>query len=132
MIIDKAVLQVLANHCAAAAESMGYTLMRTAYSTFVKETEDFSCQILTLSGQTVASPKSMGATWYTGLDYGAVIRMFDDYQEGDVYCTNDPYSGYVATHSPDLHMWKPIFHEGEIVCFVGPDRTDITTRSRSR
>jgi N-methylhydantoinase B len=119
MIIDKAVLQVLANHCAAAAESMGYTLMRTAYSTFVKETEDFSCQILTLSGQTVASPKSMGATWYTGLDYGAVIRMFDDYQEGDVYCTNDPYSGYVATHSPDLHIWMPVFSGGELVCFVG-------------
>ena len=119
MIIDRAVLQVLANHCAAAAESMGYTLMRTAYSTFVKETEDFSCQILTLSGQTVASPKSMGATWYTGLDYGAVIRMFDDYQEGDVYCTNDPYSGYVATHSPDLHVWMPVFSGGELVCFVG-------------
>jgi N-methylhydantoinase B len=119
MIIDKAVLQVLANHCAAAAESMGYTLMRTAYSTFVKETEDFSCQILTRSGQTVASPKSMGATWYTGLDYGAVIRMFDDYQEGDVYCTNDPYSGYVATHSPDLHIWMPVFSGGELVCFVG-------------
>lgn len=119
MIIDKAILQVLANHCAAAAESMGYTLMRTAYSTFVKETEDFSCQLLTREGKTVASPKSMGATWYTGLDYGAVIRMFDDYREGDVYCTNDPYSGYVATHSPDMHLWMPVFHKGELVCFVG-------------
>lgn len=119
MIIDKAILQVLANHCAAAAESMGYTLMRTAYSTFVKETEDFSCQLMTRTGATVASPKSMGATWYTGLDYGPVIRMFDDYQEGDVYCTNDPYSGYVATHPPDMHIWMPVFHKGELVCFVG-------------
>ena len=119
MSIDKATLQVLANHCAAAAEAMGYTLMRTAYSTFVKETEDFSCQLMTRTGQTVASPKSMGATWYTGLDYGPVIRMFDDYREGDVYCTNDPYSGYVATHSPDMHIWMPVFAAGELVCFVG-------------
>jgi N-methylhydantoinase B len=119
MIIDKATLQVLANHCAAAAESMGYTLMRTAYSTFVKETEDFSCQLMNSRGATVASPMSMGATWYTGLDYGPVIAMFDDYREGDVYGTNDPYSGYVATHSPDMHLWMPVFHGGELVCFVG-------------
>lgn len=119
MIIDKATLQVLANHCAAAAESMGYTLMRTAYSTFVKETEDFSCQLMNSRGATVASPMTMGATWYTGLDYGPVIRMFDDYREGDVYGTNDPYSGHVATHSPDMHLWAPVFHGGELVCFVG-------------
>ncbi len=117
--IDTVTLQVLANHCAAAAESMGYTLMRTAHSTFVKETEDFSCQLLTPDGLTFASPRSMGATWYTGLDYGSVIDMFDDYREGDVYMTNDPYSGYVATHSPDVHMWKPVFSQGELVCFVG-------------
>uniref|UniRef100_UPI003BA2F557 hydantoinase B/oxoprolinase family protein n=1 Tax=Agrobacterium tumefaciens TaxID=358 RepID=UPI003BA2F557 len=72
MSIDNIRLQVLANHCTAAAESMGYTLMRTAYSSFVKETEDFSAQLMTPSGQTFASPQSFGATWYTGLDYGPV------------------------------------------------------------
>ena len=75
--LDSTNLQVLANYCAAAAESMGWTLMRTAHSTFVKETEDFSCQVLTRSGLTVASPKTFGATWYTGLDYGDVISRFD-------------------------------------------------------
>jgi N-methylhydantoinase B len=119
MSIDKARLQVLANHCAAAAESMGYTVMRTAHSTFVKETEDFSCQLMTPAGLTFASPRTMGATWYTGLDYGPLIAMFDDYREGDIYCTNDPYSGFVATHSPDMHLWRPVFSQGELVCFVG-------------
>lgn len=118
MKLDNTTLQVLANYCAAAAESMGWTLMRTAYSTFVKETEDFSCQVLTRDGLTVASPKTFGATWYTGLDYGDVIRLFD-YEEGDIYVTSDPYSGNVATHTPDLHMWKPVFRDGEIVAFVG-------------
>lgn len=118
MNLDKTTLQVLANYCAAAAESMGWTLMRTAYSTFVKETEDFSCQVLTRDGLTVASPKTFGATWNTGLDYGDVIKLFE-YEEGDICVTSDPYSGYVATHTPDIHMWKPVFHEGEIVCFLG-------------
>lgn len=112
-------LQVLTNHCTAAAEAMGYTLMRTAYSTFVKETEDFSAQLMTPAGKTFASPKSFGATWYTGLDYGRVIAMFDDYREGDIYLTNDPYSGFVATHTPDMHVWKPVLRDGRLICFVG-------------
>lgn len=119
MAIDNTQLQVLANHCTAAAESMGYTLMRTAYSSFVKETEDFSAQLMTPQGQTFASPRTLGATWYTGLDYGPVIRLFDDYREGDIYITNDPYSGFVATHTPDVHLWKPVFRKGWLVCFVG-------------
>lgn len=116
--LDSTNLQVLANYCAAAAESMGWTLMRTAHSTFVKETEDFSCQVLTPAGLTVASPLSFGATWYTNLDYGGVIERFD-YREGDICITSDPYSGFVATHTPDIHMWKPVFRDGHLVCFVG-------------
>jgi N-methylhydantoinase B len=118
MNLDSTTLQVLANYCAAAAESMGWTLMRTAHSTFVKETEDFSCQVLTPEGKTVASPTSFGATWYTGLDYGGVLSRFD-YREGDICITSDPYAGYVATHTPDTHIWKPVFRDGELVCFVG-------------
>ncbi len=119
MTIDSSTsLRVLANYCAAAAESMGWTLMRTAHSTFVKETEDFSCQVLSPEGLTVASPRTFGATWYTGLDYGGVISRFD-YREGDICVCSDPYSGFVATHAPDLHMWKPVFWEGELMCFVG-------------
>jgi N-methylhydantoinase B len=116
--LDNTTLQVLANYCAAAAESMGWTLMRTAHSTFVKETEDFSCQVLTPEGLTVASPKTFGATWYTGLDYGGVIPLFD-YREGDICLTSDPYAGFVATHTPDVHIWKPVFYHGDLVCFVG-------------
>ena len=31
--------------------------------------------------------------------------------------TNDPYSGFVCTHPPDMHIWKPIFHKDELVAF---------------
>jgi N-methylhydantoinase B len=118
MRFDKSELQIFANYCVAAAESMAYTLVRTAHSTFVKETEDFSCALASVDGLTFASPRTFGATWYVGLDYGPVIRSFTDYQPGDVCMTNDPYSGYVATHTPDVVMWKPVFYEGEIICFV--------------
>ncbi|UPJ47887.1 hydantoinase B/oxoprolinase family protein [Bradyrhizobium sp. 200] len=119
MNFDKSELQILANYCIAAAESMAFTLARTAHSTFVKETEDFSCTIMTPDGQTFASPRTLGATWYSGLDYGPLLKLIDSYEPGDVCFTNDAYSGYVATHTPDIVMWKPVFHEGELICFVG-------------
>jgi N-methylhydantoinase B len=119
MAIDKVTLQVLANHCRAAAENMAYTLYRTALSTFVKETQDFTVMLTDPAGLTVAVPMDLGATWYPGISYGRAIKMIDGYREGDIGFTNDPYSGYLATHAPDLHLWKPIFHSGEIVCFAG-------------
>lgn len=118
MAFDKSELQIFANFCVAAAEAMAFTLIRTAHSTFIKETEDFSCALATVEGLTFASPKTLGATWYAGLDYGPVIRMIGHYRPGDICMTNDPYSGFVATHTPDVVMWKPVFHDGEIVCFI--------------
>lgn len=118
-MIDKVTLQVLANHCRAAAENMAYTLYRTAHSTFVKETEDFTVMLMDPTGRTVAVPMDLGATWYPGIDYGAAIAMVGDYKPGDIAFTNDPYSGFLATHTPDLHVWKPVFHEGRLMCFVG-------------
>jgi N-methylhydantoinase B len=118
--IDKVTLQVLANHCRAAAENMAYTLYRTAHSTFVKETEDFTVMLMDPVGLTVAVPMDLGATWYPGIDYGRAIALVEGgYRQGDIAFTNDPYSGFLATHAPDLHCWKPIFHEGELVAFAG-------------
>jgi len=118
MSFHKSSLQILANYCVAVTESMAYTLMRTAHSAFIKETQDFSCLLLTPQGQTFASPKTLGATWYPGLDCGAVLPLTEPCQPGDICMTNDTYSGYVATHTPDITMWKPVFVDGEIVCYV--------------
>ena len=118
-MFDKMTLQVLANHARAAAENMAHTLHRTAHSAFVKETQDFTVMLMDRSGDTFAVPMELGATWYPGLTYGRAIDMVDDYSPGDVAFTNDPYSGHVATHAPDTHLWKPVFAEGEIVAWTG-------------
>ena len=118
MPIDQVTLQIFANHCSAAAETTARTLLRTAHSTFVRESEDFTIGIVTPKGQTFASPFSFGATWFVGLDYAAALALIDEYHEGDICLTNDPYSGFVCTHSPDMHLWKPVFYQGELLCFV--------------
>jgi N-methylhydantoinase B len=120
MRTNPVMLQVLRNHTRAAAESMATTLYRTAHSTFVKETEDFTIQLLDANGKSCAVPIDLGATWYPGLDYeGALGLVPGGYEPGDIAMTNDPYSGQVATHSPDIVMWKPIFHEGRIIAYAG-------------
>lgn len=120
MRTDPVTLQVLRNHARAAAESMATTLYRTAHSTFVKETEDFTIQLLDARGKPCAVPIDLGATWYPALDYEAAIGLVPGgYRPGDIALTNDPYSGFLATHSPDIVMWKPVFHEGEIIAFAG-------------
>src|SRR5260370_35332799 len=98
---------------------MAYTLHRTAHSTFVKETQDFTVMLTDPAGATVAVPMDLGATWYPGISYGRAIAMIDDYRQGDIGFTNDPYNGYLATHAPDRHLWRPRFHDGEIVCLAG-------------
>ena len=88
MAIDKVTLEILKNHCRAAAESMAYTLHRTAHSTFVKETEDFTTGLTTPDGETFAAPVELGVTWFVGLNYKTVIEMIDEYGEGDICMTN--------------------------------------------
>lgn len=118
-MFDTMTLQVLANHARAAAENMAHTLHRTAHSAFVKETQDFTVMLMDQGGDTFAVPMDLGATWYPGLTYGRAIALVDDYRPGDVAFTNDPYSGHVATHAPDTHLWKPVFADGEIVAWTG-------------
>ncbi len=116
--LDPVTLQILKSHFEAAAESMAYTLLRTAHSAFVKETEDFTSGLVTPCGQTFASPKDLGATWFVGLDYAGVIGAIDNYAPGDICVTNDPYAGFVCTHAPDMHLWMPVFADERLVCFA--------------
>ena len=105
MRIDPVTLQIFANHAQAAAESMAFTLFRTAHSTFVKETEDFTTGLATPDGMTFASPRDLGATWFIGLDYAMPSRMVGDYRPGDICITNDPYSGFVVhPHARPAHV----------------------------
>jgi len=116
--VQRTDLQVFINHCVSAVEATAATIVRTAHSAFVKETQDFTCALLTPEGATFAVPRRSGLNMLAGLDYGPVVGALDDYRPGDVGLTNDPYSGAVATHTSDIHAWAPVFHEGDVICFV--------------
>ena len=102
MAIDKVTLQVLANHCRAAAENMAYTLYRTAH--FHLRQGDGG---LHGDAHRPYRARPSPCRWISappgipGINYGRAIAMIEDYEPGDIGFTNDPYSGYLATHAPD-------------------------------
>lgn len=115
---DPIELAVFSNLVAAVAEEACGTLERTAYTTFVKESNDFCVALATPDGTFFAYPRKSGVTTFIGLPLEEVIAGVADWQPGDVLLSNDPYStGGLVTHAPDLNLISPIFFDGELVAF---------------
>jgi len=116
--IDRVTLEILRNHYQAVVEDMARIMERTAYTTFVKETADFSTGLVSSGGEYVAYPWNLGASSYLGLNMAHTLAYFDHYDEGDIVICNDAYlSGPLCTHLPDVHILRPIFREGRLICW---------------
>ena len=118
-MIDPIRLELLKNALAMISDNMMVSVIRTSRSTLVKANLDFSAAICdgdgTMVAQGLALPAHLGAMMpaLTGcLDY-----FGDDIQPGDVFANNDPYAG--GSHLNDIFMFKPVFKDGERVCFLG-------------
>ena len=103
----------------AIAEGMGYTLERTSHTTFIKESADFVTAVATPGGEFFCYPRTIGVSSFLGLDMTPTLRQFTDYAPGDVIITNDPYAtSGLATHLPDIHLYKPVFVGDTLLCFA--------------
>jgi N-methylhydantoinase B len=106
---------------ASAAEEMGVTLQRSAFSPNIRERLDFSCAVFSRDGKMVAQaahiPVHLGSM---PASVEQAIRAFGGpsgaFQQGDVVVLNDPYRG--GTHLPDITMVSPVFAGGQIAYFV--------------
>ena len=120
MRLDALTLELLRNYLHGAVEDMAYAVERTAHTTFVKETADFTCGLLNPSGEFFAYPVELGVASMAGINYARTIESVGPLGHGDVIITNDPYSSLAAaTHLPDLHLVRPIFWEGRLVAHGG-------------
>lgn len=119
MRTDKVTLEVLKSYFVAIADGMGHTLERTSHTTFVKETADFVTALATPAGEFFAYPRSIGVTSFLGLNMSAALAAVGPLRPGDVVITNDPFTtGGLATHLPDIHLFKPVFDGGELFCIA--------------
>jgi N-methylhydantoinase B len=116
MRLDALTVEILRNYLQGAVEEMAYVVERTAYTTFVKETADFTCGLLNPSGKFFAYPVELGVASFGGISYAETLEAVGPLEPGDVVITNDPYgSAAAATHLPDIHLVKPIFWDNRLV-----------------
>ena len=119
-MIDPITLEVLRHRFFAIAEEMGAALIRTSYSTNIKDRRDASCALFDRHGETIAQaehiPIHLGVLPW-GIK-GALKHIdIDALQSGDAILHNDPFIG--GTHTPDLIIFVPIFFEDQLVAFAG-------------
>ena len=117
---DKITLEILANRYQAVVDEMAQVLFRTAHTVFVKETQDYGTVLVSPGGEVFAAPRRYGVMMMVGMPMGdAIAAMGDDVREGDVFISNDPEATRgMCTHLSDVFLWKPVFHDGEIVCYA--------------
>lgn len=117
---DPITMQVIRYALEQVADEMGYTLVRTARSTIIKEIKDISCAVFDRHGNTVAQAHH-APMLLTGFELGmrALRERYPDEQleDGDVIVFNDPYGG--GQHVMDLVTFAPVVLEGQLVGFVG-------------
>jgi len=121
MRVDPVTFEVVNNALVGVAEQMAATILRTSYSTVVREMLDYSTAVFDPQGHIIAQScripihlNSMSRSLRTTLDG---IIPIEEWEEGDVIITNDPYLG--GQHLPDVQTFMPVFAEGKIVAICG-------------
>jgi N-methylhydantoinase B len=96
------------------------SIVHTAFSVGVREAWDLACVLFDAQGRSIAQATlSMPAFIGTApLTMAHMLKRFpaQEWAEGDVVATNDPWLG--TGHTPDLCLAQPIVHRGRLVGFV--------------
>ncbi|MCY3671395.1 MAG: hydantoinase B/oxoprolinase family protein, partial [Alphaproteobacteria bacterium] len=118
--LDPIGLEILANALRSITDETFAALMKSAYSTNIKERHDHSTAIMDARGRLIAQAEQslpIHIASMSGLMECLLARYGDDIEEGDIVIANDPHTAG-GTHLPDINMAAPVFAEGRIVAWV--------------
>ena len=114
-------IEVIRNALNAAAAEMDITIWRTSRSTIVRELLDYSTAVFDAQGANLAQsariPGHLNSMTHALRTLLAEHVLPADWHEGDVVIFNDPYCG--GQHLPDILAFRPVFHQGARIAFVG-------------
>ena len=117
--IDPITLEVMRGSFTSIVAQMRATLVRTAYSSVIYDTHDFSCCLLSPSGEIVGMSEEFPGHVFA-LSWGVphiAKRFAGNIFPGDVIMMNDPY--VAGTHLNDVMFYTPYFADGRLVMYVG-------------
>ena len=119
--LDPITTEIIGSALVSIADEILAALIKSAYSTNIKERQDCSSVVMDSSGQVVcigdiSQPIHISSFMFTG---EAILKRFpqESIREGDIFMVNDPYSGG-PSHLADVTFVGPVFYEGEFMCFV--------------
>lgn len=116
-VLEQIQRQVMWNRLLAVVEEQAQTMIRTAFSTTVREAGDLSAGIFDLQGRMLAQAVTGTPGHVNSMmeSVGHFLRKFpaDTMQPGDHLITNDPWLG--TGHLHDLTVVTPAFHGGTLV-----------------
>ncbi|NIN64803.1 MAG: hydantoinase B/oxoprolinase family protein, partial [Anaerolineae bacterium] len=118
---DPITLEIIQSSLQAATDEMFAALRRTAMSAIIYEVLDMGTGITDKNGELAGSGAGIPA--FVGVLDKAVKRVLEkfnqpgDIEPGDIFITNDPYSGGV-THLNDVVLVMPVFAGDEIVAWT--------------
>ncbi|MEL4070070.1 hydantoinase B/oxoprolinase family protein [Ochrobactrum sp. GPK 3] len=112
-------MQIMWNRLISVVEEQAVTLIRTAFSTSVRESGDLSAGVFNRAGQMIAQAVT-GTPGHVNAMAEAVGHFINDIGrenifEGDVYITNDPWKG--TGHLHDFTVVSPSFRDGALTGF---------------
>ncbi len=95
-------------------------LVRTSFSTNVRESHDLSCMVFDARGRSIAQGADSVPS-FTGTAPATVRHMLDKFppetlRPGDVIATNDPWMG--TGHVYDVNVVRPIFLGDKLVAYT--------------
>lgn len=114
--------QVIYGALTTLAREVGHRLKRAAYSSLIRESDDYGAAIVSgnfeLLAEAETTPLQMGplAGYCQGV-MQTLTEAGEALDPGGIYLHNDPYRG--ATHSPDIGAIAPLFVGDELFGFVG-------------
>ncbi|UFN49732.1 hydantoinase B/oxoprolinase family protein [Roseomonas sp. OT10] len=118
---DPIALEIMWSRLVNVVEEMWLTVVRTAFSLIVSESQDFACELLDPTGETLAhSPRAMPVFNLTlPRAVKALLAKYpaETMKPGDVLITNDPW--LCAGHLFDIAVVTPVFREGKVVGLMG-------------
>ena len=117
--IEEIRMQVMWNRLISVVEEQAMTLLRTAFSTSVREAGDLSAGVYDATGLMLAqavtgTPGHVNTMAESVMHFIAEIPREEMYP-GDTYLTNDPWKG--TGHLHDITMVTPSFRHGELIGF---------------
>ena len=118
---DPIALEIMWSRLTTVVDEMWLTIIRTAFSLIIAESQDFACELLDPAGETLAhSPRAMPVFNLTlPRAVKALLQRFpaEALSPGDMLVTNDPW--LCAGHLFDIAIVSPVFRSGRVVALVG-------------